>query len=66
MEEKSFWEAPSEARCFTHPDTEIIFTELADWLDDYASQCKPFADTAWTECRRNKMNQGRVAAGYNA
>jgi hypothetical protein len=51
---------------FTHPDAELLFTELADQIDDYVSQFKPFADAAWEEFPRNKMNKGRVAAGYNA
>jgi hypothetical protein len=54
------------ARRFTHPDAELLFAELADQIDDYASQFKPFADAAWEEFQRNKMNKGRVAAGYNA
>jgi hypothetical protein len=66
MEEKSLLEVLNYAPCFTHPDAEVLFTELADRIDDYASQCKPFADTAWAEFQRNKINKGRDAAGYNA
>ena len=54
------------ARRFTHPDAEVLFTELADQLDGNASQFKPFADAAWEEFQRNKMNKGRASAGYNA
>ena len=58
--------ALNDARRFTHPDAELLFAELADQIDDYASQFKPFADAAWEEFPRDKMNKGRVAAGYNA
>jgi hypothetical protein len=58
--------ALNHASRFTHPAAELLFTELADQIDDYASQFKPFADAAWEEFQRNKMNKGRVAAGYNA
>jgi hypothetical protein len=54
------------ARRFIHPDAEVLFTELADQIDNYASQFKPFADAAWEEFQLNKMNKGRVASGYNA
>ena len=50
----------------THPDAELLFTERADQIDDYARQFRPLADAAWEEFQRNKMNKGRVAAGYNA
>jgi len=51
---------------FTHPDAELLFTELAEQMDEYARRFKPFADAAWEEFPRDKMNKGRVAAGYNA
>ncbi len=58
--------ALNNASRFTHPDAELLFAELSDQIDDYASQFKPFAEAAWEEFQRNKMNKGRVAAGYNA
>ncbi len=51
---------------FTHPDAELLFAELAEQIDEYARQFRPLADAAWEEFQRNKMNKGRVAAGYNA
>ncbi len=51
---------------FTHPDAELLFAELSDQIDNYASQFKPVAEAAWEEFQRDKMNKGRVAAGYNA
>jgi len=54
------------ARRFIHPDAELPFAELADQIDDYASRFRPLADAAWEEFQRNKMNKGRVAAGYNS
>jgi hypothetical protein len=51
------------ARCFTHPDAEVLFTELADQIDDYASQFKPFADAAWEEFQLRKTKKDNVAAG---
>jgi MoaA/NifB/PqqE/SkfB family radical SAM enzyme len=51
------------ARQFTHPDAEVLFTELADQIDDYARQFKPLADAAWEEFQLNKMNKNKAAAG---
>jgi hypothetical protein len=51
---------------FTHPDAEVLFTELAEQVDEYARQFRPLADAAWEEFQRNKINKGRVAAGYNS
>jgi len=58
--------ALNHASRFTHPDAEVFFTELAEQMDEYARQFRPLADAAWEEFQRNKMNKGRVAAGYNA
>jgi hypothetical protein len=41
----------------------VLFTELADQIDHYASQFKPFADAAWEEFQLNKTNKGKAAAG---
>ena len=51
------------ARRFTHPDAELLFAELADQIDDYASQFKPFADAAWEQYQLNKTKKGKAAAG---
>jgi hypothetical protein len=51
------------ARQFTHPDAEVLFTELADQIDGYARQFRPLADAAWEEFQLNKNNKGKVAAG---
>jgi hypothetical protein len=58
--------ALNHASRFTHSDAELLFTERADQIDDYARRFRPLADAAWEEFQRNKMNKGRVAAGYNA
>jgi hypothetical protein len=58
--------ALNHASRFTHPDAEVLFTELAEQMDEYARQLRPLADAAWEEFPRNKMNKGRVAAGYDA
>jgi hypothetical protein len=41
----------------------VLFTELADQIDDYARQFKPLADAAWEEFQLNKMNKDKAAAG---
>ncbi len=51
---------------FTHPDAAVLFTELAEQMDEYARQFRPLADAAGEEFPRDKINKGRVAAGYNA
>jgi hypothetical protein len=58
--------ALNHASRFTHPDAEVLFTELAEQMDEYARQFRPLADAAWEEFQRNKINKGRVAAGYNS
>ena len=48
---------------FTHPDAEVLFTELADQIDEYSQQFKPLADAAWEEYQFNKNNKYKAAAG---
>jgi len=48
---------------FTHPDAEVLFTELAGQIDDYSRQFKPLADAAWEEYQLNKNKRGKAAAG---
>jgi hypothetical protein len=48
---------------FTHPEAEVLFTELADRIDDYSRRFKPLADAAWEEYQLNKGKRGKAAAG---
>jgi len=48
---------------FTHPEAEVLFTELADQIDDYSRRFKPLADAAWEEYQLNKGKRGKAAAG---
>ncbi len=48
---------------FTHPDAEILFTELAEQIDSYASQYRVLADAAWEQLGPQRTTKGKVAAG---
>ena len=48
---------------FTHPDAEVLFTELAEQIDCYASQYRVLADAAWEQLGPQRTTKGKVAAG---
>jgi MoaA/NifB/PqqE/SkfB family radical SAM enzyme len=47
---------------FTHPDAEVLFTELADQIDEYSRQFKPLADAAWEQYQLRKTKKDKVTA----
>jgi len=43
---------------FTHEGAEVIFTELAEKIDEFAHSYKTFADPAWQKQSQSKQSQG--------
>ena len=55
--------ALNHAARFTHPDAEVLFTELAEQMDEYARKFRPLADAAWEQFQLRKAKKDKVTAG---